>query len=46
MIVALETPTRLSKKLRWLLEEFQRLSSASTHPLRKRFLDKVKYFLR
>ena len=44
--VTVETPIRLNKKLRALFREFQRLSSASTNPLTKRFLDKVKSFLR
>ncbi|MBT3822079.1 MAG: molecular chaperone DnaJ, partial [Nitrospinaceae bacterium] len=44
--VTVETPIRLNKKLRELLREFQRFSTASTHPLAKRLLDKVKAFLR
>ncbi|MFP6870715.1 MAG: J domain-containing protein [Nitrospinota bacterium] len=44
--VTLETPTRVGKKLRWLLGEVGRLSGAFSHPLKKRLLDKVKSFLR
>ncbi len=36
----------LNKKLRWLPKEFQRFSTASTNPLTRRFLDKVKSYLR
>jgi molecular chaperone DnaJ len=43
--VFVETPTRLSRQLRRLLEEFQEHSADSTYPLRKRFLDKLKSFL-
>ncbi len=44
--VAIKPPSWLGNKLRWLLGEFGRLAGDATHPLRKRFLDKVKSFLR
>ncbi len=43
--VVVETPQKLSKKQRELLAEFDRLSSADTHPESTGFLGKVKEFL-
>src|SRR6202012_2724673 len=43
--VMVETPQKLTKKQRELLAEFERLSSADTHPEAAGFLGKVKYFL-
>ena len=40
--VIVETPTKLSKEQRELLERFRELSSAQSYPLYRRFLDKVK----
>ncbi len=44
--VKVETPNTPGRKLKKLLEEFDRLSNDSTYPRRKEFLDKVKSFLR
>ena len=43
--VVVETPQKLTKKQRELLAEFDRLSSADTHPESAGFLGKVKEFL-
>lgn len=43
--VLIETPTKLSERQREMLAEFQRISSPSTHPRRRRFLDKMKSLL-
>ena len=43
--VIVETPTRLSERQREMLAEFQRISSPSTHPRIRRFLDKMKSLL-
>ncbi len=43
--VLIETPTRLNERQRRLLEEFQRISTPSTNPRRRKFLEKVKSFL-
>lgn len=40
--VAVETPRKLSKRQRELLEEFARLAGEEVHPLSKSFLEKVK----
>jgi molecular chaperone DnaJ len=40
--VIVETPSKLSKKQRELLEEFERLSDPKTYPLHAHFSDKVK----
>ena len=43
--VIVETPTKLSERQREILAEFQEISSPSTHPRRRRFLDKMKSLL-
>src|SRR5436190_8507772 len=43
--VVVETPQKLSKSQRELLQEFQRLSSSETHPESAGFFGKVKEFL-
>lgn len=40
--IQVETPTKLNKRQKELLEEFQELSDAKTYPLYKRFLDSFK----
>jgi len=40
--VVVETPTKLSREQRELLERFRELSSAQSYPLYRRFIDKVK----
>jgi molecular chaperone DnaJ len=42
VVVQVETPTRLSKKQRELLEEFEHLGDTKTYPLHERFLDLLK----
>ncbi|MEE9274776.1 MAG: hypothetical protein V3V62_05670 [bacterium] len=44
MAVIVETPTRLSERQRRLLEELQRLSNPSTHPIGRRRFEKIKGF--
>lgn len=43
--VTIETPTKLSERQREMLAEFQRISSPSTHPRTRRFLEKMKSLL-
>ena len=43
--VVVETPQKLTKKQRELLEEFERLSSRETHPESAGFFGKVKELL-
>ena len=43
--VVIETPTKLSERQREILAEFQRISSPSTHPRTRTFLDKMKSLL-
>lgn len=40
--VQVETPTKLSKRQRELIDEFDKLSTHKTYPLHKRFMDKIK----
>ena len=40
--VIIETPTKLNRRQREILAEFQRISSSSTHPRTRKFLDKMK----
>ncbi len=37
-----ETPTKLSKEQKELIQKFEELSSANTYPLHKRFFDRIK----
>jgi molecular chaperone DnaJ len=41
VVVKVETPVRLNKKQRELLEEFARVSGDEVHPMKKGFFDKV-----
>ena len=43
--VIIETPTKLGERQREILAEFQRISSPSTHPRTRAFLDKMKSLL-
>ena len=43
--VIIETPTKLSDRQREILDELQRISSPSTHPRTRTFLDKMKSLL-
>ena len=40
--IQVETPTKLSREQKKLIEEFQELSNEKTYPLHKRFMDSVK----
>lgn len=40
--IIVETPTKLSREQRELIERFRQLSSAQSYPLYRRFIDKVK----
>ncbi len=40
--VIIETPTKLNQRQREILAEFQRISSPSTHPRTRKFLEKMK----
>ncbi|MBS4167555.1 molecular chaperone DnaJ [Parachlamydia sp. AcF125] len=42
--IFVETPTKLSKRMKELLEEFSKLEGAVNLPTRKSFLDKIKAF--
>ena len=42
--IQVETPSRLSKRQRELLDEFERESNSKTYPIHLRFLDKLKGF--
>ena len=43
--VIIETPTKLNERQREMLAEFQRISSPSTHPRTRAFLEKMKSLL-
>jgi molecular chaperone DnaJ len=40
--VEIETPTKLTKEQKELIRKFEELSSATTYPLHKRFLDRIR----
>lgn len=40
--IQVETPARLSREQRELLQKFQELSDSNSHPLQRRFLDRLK----
>ena len=42
IVIKLETPTKLNKRQKELLEEFSAISGEDTTPLRKNFFSKVK----
>ena len=43
--VIIETPTKLNERQREILDEFQKISSPSTHPRTRSFLEKMKSLL-
>ena len=42
VVTHVETPTKLSKEQKELIRQFEELSSATTYPLHKRFIEKIK----